>query len=115
MNRLLSVVTGIDRSHIVTGKLSDAQWVELDSKLPLLTGAPLYIDDTSEIKLSELDQKVRDLVKNKGVRLVVVNPVSLMTVSSLNFDDTQQRIDYITDCLKDLAEELGITIFAVER
>jgi len=115
VNRLLAVVTGIDRSHIETGTLSDEEWVQMDSQLPLLTGAPLYIDDTPEIELSELDRKVKELVKDKGVRLVVVNPVSMMTVANQKFDDAQQRIDCITDCLKDLAEELGITIFAVEK
>lgn len=115
VNRLLSVVTGIDRSHIETGTLSDEQWIQLDSKLPLLMGAPLYIDDTPEIELDDLNRKVKKLAKENGVRLVVVNPVSMMTVANQPFADARQRIDYITTSLKAIAEELGITVFAVEK
>lgn len=115
VNRLISIATGIDNEKIANGTLSEDEWKKFDEQLPLLMGSPLYIDDTQEIKLSELDQKVRDLVTNKGVRLVVVNPVSLMNDNELKIENVQLRIDYITGKLKELAEQLGITIFAVER
>lgn len=115
VNRLISIATGIDRQSIEAGVMSAEQWVRFDEQLPLLMRAPLYIDDTPEIELDDLRKKVTNLAENRDVRFVVVNPVSLMTVCDQKFDDAQQHIDYITTSLKALAEELGVTIFAVER
>lgn len=114
VNRLIAINSGIDHKDIGAGTLSDEQWKKLDASLPLLLRAPLYIDDTPGISVEDLRNKVYDLADNKGVRLVVVDPVRLMTGDNV-FDNDRQRTDYITERLRGIAEDLGITIFAVEE
>lgn len=114
VNRLIAINTGIDLQTITDGTLSEEDWKKLDEGLPKLLGAPLYVDDTPEIALSDLTKKITDLAKDKGVRLVVVNPVNEVVVDGLVFTDGPTCRDYITAHLKALAENLGITIFAVE-
>ena len=113
VNRLIAINTGIDSQTINDGTLSREQWKKLDAELPKLMGAPLYVDDTPEIALSDLMKKITDLAKDKGVRLVVVNPLNQVVVDGLVFTDGLTCLDYITAQLKTLAENLGITVIAV--
>lgn len=113
INRLIAVNTGIDYKDIAAGTLSDEDWKKLDAELPKLTGAPLYIDDTQEIPLSDLSEKIVDLAKSKGVQIVAVDPVSKVAVSV--YEAKQDIVDYIKASLKTLAEDLGIIIFMAEE
>ena len=113
VNRLIAINTGIGIQTITDGTLSREQWKKLDATLPKLMGAPLYVDDTPEPTLGDLSAKIAGLARDKGVRLVVVNPVSMIMGDGQGFDDAQDRTDHVTAGLKTLAEELGITVFAV--
>lgn len=114
VNRLIAINTGIDSQTINDGTLSREQWKKLDATLPKLMGRPLYVDDTPEITLVSLKEKITDLAKEKGVRLVVVNPVDKINIhSDQESFDRQKRIDFITAELKRLADDLGITVIAV--
>jgi len=114
VNRLISIITGIDRRVIETGTLSDEQWKLLDQRLPHLLGEPLYVDDTPEVSVNELTEKIHGVVMKHGVRLVVIDPVNAVS-SEESFDTDQERIEHVTGCMKTLAEDLGITIFVVEQ
>lgn len=114
VNRLIAINCGIDHKDIEAGTLSDEDWKKLDALLPRLLGVPLYIDDTPEMSLSALEGKVRALARDHGIRLVVVDSVSSLEVKRL-LNDALPRTEAITSALKRLAEDLGITIFAVEK
>ena len=114
VNRLIAINTGIGIQTINDCTLSRDEWEKLDAELPKLMGRPLYVDDTPEITLVSLKEKITGLAKEKGVRLVVVNPVDKINIhSDQESFDRQKRIDFITADLKALAEDLGITIIAV--
>jgi replicative DNA helicase len=113
VNRLIAINTGIGIQTITDGTLSREQWKKLDAELPKLMGAPLYVDDTPEPTLGDLSAKIAGLARDKGVRLVVVNPVNMIMGDGQKFDDAQDRTDHVTAGLKTLAEDLGITVIAV--
>ena len=109
VNRLISIITGIDPGTIQSGQLNDSEWKLIDEKVPQLLGAPLYVDDTPELTVDELRQKLAGLVKDSGVRMAVVDHMQDLT------DGGQPANVHRTEaCLKAIAEDLGITIFAVK-
>lgn len=109
VNRLIAIITGIDLQKITDGTLSEDEWLLLDEKLPLLIDAPLYIDDTPALSLANLKRRVTNLAKDNGVRLAVVN-----NLNELTDDGMPTTVHRIEANLKSIAEELGITIIAVQ-
>ena len=62
VNRLIMNVCEIDGDKIKNGKLSPAEWNQLDDKVRELIGAPIYVDDTPGLSVTELRSKARKLV-----------------------------------------------------
>ncbi len=108
-NRLIAIITGIDQQKINDGTLTDDEWLLMDEKLPMLIDAPLYIDDTPALSLANLKKRMKNLTNQNGVRLAVVDHLQELT------DDGQPaNVHRIEADLKSIAEELGITIIAVQ-
>ena len=108
-NRLIAIITGIDRQKIDDGTLSSDEWLLLDEKLSQLIDAPLYIDDAPALSLANLKRRLTNLTKNNDVCLAVVDHLQELT------DDGQPiNVRQIKAYLKAFAEVLGITIIAVQ-
>ena len=79
VKRLITSESGLPADKIKGGaKLEDYEWEQLEYKLKALSKAPLYIDDTPGLPLMEFRTKAKNLVKNKGVRLIIVDYLQLM-------------------------------------
>ena len=63
VNRLISNVCEIEGEKIKSGRLSDMEWDQLNTRIKNLYQAPLYIDDTPSLSISELRTKARRLVR----------------------------------------------------
>lgn len=112
--RIQSNLSGVDVSKIIKKQLDlgDIDYIEKNC-IKLLT-SPLYIDDTPNISLIELKSKARRLVREKGVRLIVIDYLQLMR-SGLNIMNREQEIAEISRGLKGLAKELEIPIVALSQ
>jgi replicative DNA helicase len=115
VNRLLAIITGIDREKFATGMLDESDWKALDERMPKVLEAPLFVDDTQMPVLAELLAKIKALVNDHGVSLIIVNTTANVVVDGKTFDSDQAHLEYINAALKALAEELCITIIAVEK
>ena len=74
VKRLITSESGLSADKIKGGvRLEDYEWEQLEYKLKALSKAPLYIDDTPGLPLMEFRTKAKNLVKNKGVRLIFVD------------------------------------------
>ncbi len=115
VNRLISNACEIEGSKILSGNLSDADWKRLDSNLSKLQGAPLYIDETPALSIFELRTKARRLVREKGVKLILIDYLQLMNANGMRFGNRQEEVSTISRSLKGLAKELDIPILALSQ
>lgn len=115
INRLISNTCEIEGSKILSGNLSDADWKRLDSNLSKLQGAPLYIDETPALSIFELRTKARRLVREKGVKLILIDYLQLMNANGMRFGNRQEEVSTISRSLKGLAKELDIPILALSQ
>lgn len=114
--RLMTTESGISADKIKGGvKLEGYEWTQLESKLKNLIGSPLYIDDTPSIPVMEFRTKVKSLVKNKGVRLVIVDYLQLMQGPSELKGMREQEVAAISRTLKATAKELDVPIIALSQ
>ncbi len=115
VNRLIANVCEITGNKILSGQLTDDEWKRLDSKIRLLTGAPIYIDDTPGLSIFELRTKARRLVREEKVKLIVIDYLQLMNANGMRFGNRQEEVSTISRSLKGLAKELNIPIIALSQ
>ena len=114
--RLITTESGLPGEKIKGGvKLEDYEWTQLEHKLKDLSKAPLYIDDTPGIPVMEFRAKAKRLVKQKGVRLIVVDYLQLMQGPSELRGMREQEVAAISRTLKATAKELNVPIIALSQ
>ena len=114
--RLMTSESGLPAEKIKGGsKLEPYEWEQLEYKLKSLSKAPLYIDDTPGIPLMEFRTKAKRLVKQKGVRLIVVDYLQLMQGPAELRGMREQEVAAISRTLKATAKELNVPIIALSQ
>lgn len=114
-NRLMANNCLIDGHKLMNGQLKRDDWERLDKNLNSLLEAPLYIDDTESLPIMELRTKVRRLVKEHHIELVMVDYLQLMTASGMRYNSRQEEISLISRALKGLAKEFNIPVIALSQ
>ena len=115
VNRLISNVCSIPGNKILNGQLSQDEWSRFDNHIGKLMGAPLYVDDTPGLSVFELRTKARRLVREKGVKLIMIDYLQLMNANGMKFNSRQEEVSTISRSLKGLAKELDIPIIALSQ
>ena len=115
VNRLISNCCEIQGSHIQSGQLQPDEWDRLDKRVNNLLGAPLFVDDTPGLSVFELRTKARRLVREHGVRMIMIDYLQLMNANGMRFSSRQEEVSTISRSLKGLAKELDIPILALSQ
>ncbi|MDD6773034.1 MAG: replicative DNA helicase [Bacteroidales bacterium] len=114
--RMMTSESGLSADKIKGGaKLEDYEWEQLEQRLRALSSAPIYIDDTPGIQIMEFRTKAKNLVKNKGVRLIIVDYLQLMEGPNELKANREQAVAFISRTLKATAKELNIPIIALSQ
>ena len=116
-NRLLSAEAGIDSHLLRTGNLDKPEyWDRISECMPALSNAPLYIDDTPGITMTEMRAKCRRLKTERNLGLVVIDYLQLMSSpASARPESRQQEISEISRSLKGLAKELHVPMLVAAQ
>lgn len=115
VNRLISNTCEIDSKKVMNGQLDDSEWNRLDKNIRKLDGAPLYLDDTPGLSIFELRTKARRLVREKDVKIIMIDYLQLMNANGMRFGNRQEEVSTISRSLKSLAKELDIPIIALSQ
>lgn len=113
--RLLASKTGLSTQDLRLGRIRSDRDLELLTRaMGELAGAPLYIDDTPGISPFEVRAKVRRLVSERGVDLVIIDYLQLMQAGR-RVENRVQEIGHISRSLKSLARELKVPVIAASQ
>ena len=96
-------------------KIEEWEWKQLEVQLKRLVKAPIYIDDTPSLPVMEFRSKVKKLVKQKGVRLIVVDYLQLMQGPAELRGMREQEVAAISRTLKATAKEMNVPIIALSQ
>lgn len=115
-NRLLCAEALVDSEKVRSGQLENEDWEKLLGALAPLSEAPIYMDDTPGITLAELRSKCRKLKLEKGLDLIMIDYLQLMSGSrGSSGDNRQQEISDISRGLKALAREMQAPVLALSQ
>lgn len=114
--RMMVSETGLPAEKIKGGvRLEPYEWVQLEEKLKNLAKAPLYIDDTPSLPVMEFRSKVKRLVNQKGVKLIIVDYLQLMQGPPELRSMREQEVAAISRTLKATAKEMNVPIIALSQ
>ena len=114
LQRLIASVAQIDAHKFRTGHLSKEDWRRMTESLGTISSAPLWIDDAGSISALEIGAKARRLMKDKGLKLLVVDYLQLLTARG-RFSNRQEEVSSISRNLKGLAKELKIPVLVLSQ
>ena len=115
VNRLISSVCEIQGGKLRDGRLAPYEWKVLDSKINALQHAPIYLDDTPSLSITEFRTKAIRLKREHDVQLIIIDYLQLMNASGIRFGNRQEEISTISRNLKGIAKELDIPIIALSQ
>lgn len=115
VNRMLSSEAMVDASRMKTGKLEDNDWQKVAKALGPLSEAPIFIDDTPGVSITEIRAKCRRLKLEHNLGLVIIDYLQLMSGSRSKSENRQQEISEISRSLKVLAKEINVPVITLSQ
>lgn len=112
--RLLCAEALIDAHRLRTGDINEDEWVKLARAMGPLSEAPIYIDDTPAISITEMRAKCRRLKLEHNLGLIVIDYLQLMQGKGSS-DSRQQEISEISRSLKALAREINVPVVSLSQ
>ncbi len=116
--RMLCSVAMVDASRMRSGRLSADDWPRVSQAADRLSKAPIFIDDSEGMTVTEMRTKARRLKAREGLGLVVVDYIQLMEGSPLlrrRDENRVQEISAISRGLKMMARDLDVPIVVVSQ
>jgi replicative DNA helicase len=114
VDRLLVGQADVDAWRLKTGRLSESDFTKLSQAMGELADAPIFIDDTPGITISEMRTKARRLQLEQGIKLLIVDYLQLADPGR-HYDNRVQEVSIVSQGLKNLARELKIPVLAVSQ
>jgi replicative DNA helicase len=112
--RLLSMEAKVEMQKLKTGNLERADWDQIYEAIDKLSTAKIYIDDTPGISVLEIKNKSRRLKAEKGLDLIVIDYLQLMSIEG-RVESRQQEISALSRYLKQLARELDCPVIVLSQ
>src|SRR5256885_8878266 len=114
--RLLCSRAKVDSHKMRTGSLWRDDMNKVVRAMEELAHAPIFIDDTAGLALSEMRAKARRLKQSQGaLDLLIVDYLQLMSGSSRRYENRTQEVSAISRGLKALAKELSVPVVALSQ
>ena len=113
--RLLGARSHVHLEFLKTGRLSTDQWNAVNEAASDLAQSEIYIDDTPGIKMAEIFSKCRRLQADRGLNLVLIDYIQLISGSGGRSESRQQEVSEISRNLKALARELKVPVIALSQ
>nr|DAK10971.1 MAG TPA: DnaB-like replicative helicase [Caudoviricetes sp.] len=114
IERMLSSEGMVEGYHLKTGNLSVEEWSRLVHAQGNLYDAPIFVDDTAGIRISEIRSKARKLAQEMGgLGVIIIDYLQLITGSK--GENRQQVVSEISRELKILAKDLKVPVIALSQ
>jgi len=114
VQRLLASESGVDSRKVRLGRFSEKDEVKIMEASGVLSEAPIYIDDSPQLRALDIRSKTRRLHYERNIDLIIIDYLQLIQGDGKN-ETRVQEISKITRALKTLARELNVPILAVSQ
>lgn len=114
IERMLASEGMVPAYHLKTGNLSTDEWKRLVQAQNNLYDAPIFVDDTAGIRISEIRSNARKLAQEMGsLGVIIIDYLQLIT--GAKSENRQQIVSEISRELKILAKDLKVPVIALSQ
>ena len=116
-NRFMSLTSHVVSSKIQTGLgIVEKEWSQIKKAHQILSELNVFIDDTPDLSIFELQSKIRRICRERPVSLIVVDYLQLISVAdSRLIESRQQEISIISRKLKAISRETNVPVLCLSQ
>jgi replicative DNA helicase len=114
VDRFLVSQADVDAWKLKTGKLTEDDFGKLSEAMGELADAPIFIDDTPGLTLTEMRSKARRLQMEHNLSLIIVDYLQLVDPGR-KYDSRVQEVSMVSQALKNLARELNVPVLSASQ
>ena len=113
--RIIAEQSGVASYKIRRGDIEDDEFHRISEAAREMQSIPFYIDQTGGISIAQLVARARRLKRQRGLDVLVVDYLQLLSGSKSKGDNRVQELTEITTGLKALAKELAVPVIALSQ
>jgi replicative DNA helicase len=113
--RMLCTHSGVDSWRLRSCTLSPDDFQNLANSVGALADADIHIDDTSVLTAAHMASRARRLVSQKGIGLIIIDYLQLMTSTGSGRDNRQNEVAQLSRQIKVLAGELRVPVICLSQ
>jgi replicative DNA helicase len=114
VQRLLASESGVDSRKVRLGRFGEQDEVKIMEASGILSEAPIYVDDSPQLRVLDIRSKVRRLHFERKIDLIIIDYLQLIQGDAKS-ETRVQEISKITRALKTLARELNVPVLTVSQ
>ncbi len=114
VDRAIANLGRVHLDHLMTGKLTEDDWLCVTQAADVATRLPLSIDDQPALTLLDIRAKARQVQQRGGLALLIVDYLQLCSSTS-GFDKRHHQIEQISRGMKQLAKELDVCVLLLSQ
>ncbi len=113
--RIIAEQSGVPSYKIRRGDISESEFRQITDAAREMQAIPFYIDQTGGISIAQLMARARRLKRQKGLDVLVIDYLQLLSGSKSRDGNRVQELTEITTGLKALAKELRVPVLALSQ
>jgi replicative DNA helicase len=113
--RIIAEQSGVPSFKIRRGNIHEDDFFKITDVARDMQTIPFYIDQTGGLAIAQLAARARRLKRQRGLDVLVVDYLQLLSGSSKKGENRVQELTEITTGLKALAKELSVPILALSQ
>ena len=113
--RIIAEQSGVPSYKIRRGDIREDDFYRITEVAREMQSVPFHIDQTGGISIAQLAARARRLKRQRGLDLLVVDYIQLLSGSAKKGENRVQEVTEITTGLKALAKDLNVPIVALSQ
>ncbi|GGK17665.1 replicative DNA helicase [Salinarimonas ramus] len=113
--RIIAEQSGVPSYKIRRGDIREDEFYKITDAAREMQSMPFYIDQTGGISIAQLTARARRLKRQRGLDMLIVDYLQLLSGSGKRGENRVQELTEITTGLKALAKELAVPIIALSQ
>jgi HKD family nuclease len=112
--RMLAAEARVPHHLIRTGMMSDDDWHRLAVRMSEIVESPLHLNESVDLPVSTLWEEAALLVADKGVRLIAIDGLQLIT-PDMHYESREREVTEIAQRLRSLAIAMQVPIIVTAQ
>ncbi|HST93548.1 MAG TPA: replicative DNA helicase [Microvirga sp.] len=113
--RIIAEQSGVASYRIRRGDMREDDFYKITEAAREMQSIPFYIDQTGGISIAQLAARARRLKRQRGLDVLIVDYLQLLSASAKKGENRVQELTEITTGLKALAKELEVPLIALSQ